>query len=58
MNLTAIRELCPTGKLPYFKERQANRAITKALERGETGQLRHYKCPHCEWWHLSKKRER
>jgi hypothetical protein len=55
MNLTAIRDLCPTGKLPYFKERLANRAVTEAIRRGELGQLRHYQCPECGWWHLSRK---
>lgn len=46
---------CPTGKRVYYAERLANRAITKAAERGEIGPLRHYKCPDCDWWHLATK---
>lgn len=47
---------CTTGKLVYYRERLANRAITEAAKRGELDQLRHYPCPECGWWHLSRKR--
>ena len=47
--------LCETGKRIYWKEHLANRAITEALKRGEIGPLRHYACPVCERWHLSRK---
>jgi hypothetical protein len=44
-----------SGKRTYFKERLANRAITEADKRGELPRLRHYRCPHCGYWHLSRK---
>jgi predicted RNA-binding Zn-ribbon protein involved in translation (DUF1610 family) len=47
--------VCATGKRIYFKERSANKAITEALKRGELSQLRHYACPVCGYWHLSRK---
>jgi hypothetical protein len=47
---------CPTGKRIYWEERLANRAISKAQTRGELPQMRHYLCPHCDRWHLSRKR--
>lgn len=46
---------CTTGKRIYFKERAANKAITEASKRGELLQLRHYRCPECGYWHLSRK---
>lgn len=46
---------CPTGKRIYWKERLACRAVTEAAKRGELPPMRHYKCPECDWWHLSKK---
>jgi hypothetical protein len=49
---------CTTGKLIYYKERLANRAITEAAKRGELSQLRHYKCPACGYWHLSREDRR
>jgi len=45
---------CPTGKRVYYTERLANRAISRALERGELDPLRHYHCEDCGWWHLSR----
>lgn len=47
---------CETGKRVYFKERAANKAITRAIKRGELPQLRHYPCATCGYWHLSRKR--
>jgi hypothetical protein len=50
---------CPTGKRVYWHERLANRAVQKARERGELPPMRHYLCPECGRWHLSRKdRER
>jgi hypothetical protein len=46
---------CPTGKRVYYQERLANRAITEAAKRGELPTMRHYQCPECGWWHLSRK---
>jgi ssDNA-binding Zn-finger/Zn-ribbon topoisomerase 1 len=46
---------CPTGKRIYWKERLANRAITEAAKRGELPPMRHYQCPECGYWHLSRK---
>ena len=49
-------ERCPTtGKRIYWHERLANRAITKAAERGELASMRHYLCPDCTRWHLARK---
>ena len=45
----------PTGKVIYWSEKTATKAITKALARGELEQLRHYRCPACGRWHLSRK---
>lgn len=46
---------CTTGKRVYYKARLANRAITENEKRGELARLRHYPCPECGWWHLSRK---
>jgi predicted RNA-binding Zn-ribbon protein involved in translation (DUF1610 family) len=47
---------CPSGKRTYYKERAATRAITVAAKRGELDPLRHYLCPECGKWHLSRVR--
>lgn len=47
--------ICETGKRTYFTERLANKAITRAMVRGELPQLKHYQCPTCGWWHLARK---
>ncbi len=49
-------DTCSTGKRIYWHERLANRAITRAAERGELGPMRHYLCSECDRWHLSSKR--
>jgi hypothetical protein len=46
----------PTGKRPYGSERVVTRAVNKARERGQMRPLRHYRCPHCEHWHLATKK--
>jgi hypothetical protein len=46
---------CPSsGKRVYYKEHLASRAVSFAATRGELPPMRHYKCPECGWWHLSK----
>lgn len=50
-----IKGQCPTGKRVYYEQHLANRAITRASKRGELEPLRHYSCPVCGWWHLSRK---
>lgn len=46
---------CVSGKRVYYAAKLANRAITEAAKRGELPTMRHYACPHCGWWHLSRK---
>lgn len=50
------RGKCVTGKLVFYKERLANRAVSRAATRGELGPMRHYRCMECGYWHLSKKK--
>lgn len=53
---TAPNDRCATtGKRIYYAERLAIRAVTKAMLRGELPRLRHYPCPDCGHWHLSRK---
>jgi hypothetical protein len=47
---------CPSGKRIYGNERVASRAVTEAAKRGELPPMRHYICPECGHWHLSRKR--
>jgi hypothetical protein len=47
---------CTSGKRIYGNERVANRAVTEAAKRGELPPMRHYACPECGHWHLSRKR--
>lgn len=49
---------CSSGKRVYGDERLANRAISKAFERGEMPPLRAYKCPECGYWHLATNKRR
>lgn len=46
---------CVTGKRVFYAERLASRAVTEAAKRGELPPMRHYACPDCGYWHLSKK---
>ena len=46
---------CPSGKRIYGNERVAARAVNVARDRGELPPMRHYFCPLCDHWHLSKK---
>jgi hypothetical protein len=49
---------CATGKVIFYKERLANRAVTNAAKRGELPTMRHYACRRCGYWHLSRKDRR
>lgn len=46
---------CSNGKRIFWTERLANRAVTNAGKRGELPPMRHYACPDCGYWHLSRK---
>lgn len=50
---------CPSGKLGYKRRQHAEgdaARITKQGFGGGPGQrLFPYRCPHCGWWHLTKK---
>jgi hypothetical protein len=46
---------CASGKRVFYEERLANRAVSRAETRGELPPMRHYACPLCGYWHLSRK---
>ena len=50
--------VCETGKVCYLSESHANQVLLAARNLGETNRqqipIRSYKCPFCEYWHLTK----
>lgn len=46
-------------KMRYFTERAAKGALRVRLtsERERPEELHHYRCPHCNGWHLTKMRQ-
>jgi hypothetical protein len=50
------RSRCTSGKLTFRDEASANRAVQRALVRGEIRPLKHYHCPLCNLWHLATKK--
>jgi len=47
---------CPTGKVPWRSVHDAERALedTQSKRSGDRPpESRHYRCPHCHYWHLT-----
>lgn len=51
--------MCPTGKVPWRSERDADRALAETQDKRSGGdrppECRHYRCPACHYWHLTSK---
>lgn len=52
--------ICFTGKIPYISQGEARtvkRSQQTASRKGVNGGMDVYRCPHCGYWHLGRKKK-
>lgn len=46
------RGICPSGKIAYYKKREAKQAAKSSEKYYRDGQWDYYKCVWCHLWHV------
>ena len=56
------RDRCPTGKVPFETQADADRVVRRSQSQPHPGYnrplQRSYRCPHCNQWHTTSQRKR